>query len=308
MNALKEYGPDVIESLDLDDLVDYYHSSSLFITNRLTLKNEQDDGMYLGMEIEVKTTDSEYGGDRAETAKQMLSRLSRQKWAASEDAVPGIEVKTAPATLNYIHNTTYINDFYNTVKKYVDNEQGDEQSKCGIHVHIDKKTIKAMDAYKMAKLVYENTEFTKTIAGRDFLNNQYCGRVPMYGRHSSIEVKTTHKASIEDINKSLELFKKSGYPDDIPWNAPDSERVFVNKFTAINLTHGETIEFRIFKSDITPQFIKSAFEYAHSVASFAKEASVSDVSVDNYIAYIKRNYRKYPNLNKRIKAEWLAKK
>jgi len=179
-----------------------------------------------------------------------------------DSSIPhGFEICSSPASLEY-HRTKWDGFFKDLSPKL----KAFKPQGCGMHVHVSRAPLTTLQVGKMLVFVYspENYTFIKRIAQRD----------------SSYQNNFKEKRELADAQP---------------------KKVNKDKHTAINLLHNNTIEIRIFKSNLRKDMFMKNLEFCHALAKFtwAGQVSVDDCKHWRYFAkFVKNNKDTYPNLYK----------
>jgi len=221
----------------------------------------KDDGeaspVYLGIELEYENCTSK--------AKDVYIALHNHVIVKRDGSLSsGFEIVTAPATI-----ASHKREF----KGFYDKVTGLEAlSNCGMHVHVDKRSMGEMQIGKMLAFIYkkENIPSIEALAGRSFSSNRFC------------------KASSE---RTL--------TDGLYGNLDGVSRDSAGKYEALNTSPKNTIEVRIFAppTDETTLFMR--LEFVQALVDWTKPAicSVKDaVSWEKFRAFVWGNKKMYPNL------------
>ena len=135
---------------------------------------------------------------------------------------------------------------------------------CGMHVHLSKKFFDRPTLYKFIKFIYDYDRFIIKIAERSPVRGQ-CDKLP----HKEYIVRFA-------MNKK---------------NEQD-----VDKHTQVNLKHKETVEIRIFAQATSSSVFKKNIQFCVSLAYFCKDTAFKRVNLNNFVSYVFKNTRMYPEL------------
>jgi hypothetical protein len=130
-----------------------------------------------------------------------------------------------------------------------------------------------------------------------------------YGMHLSINTSRISKLGCAKICwfvNSIKRFAKKISPRVNPFSdyyyswskgldSIDAED-YMDKYTATSIRNKNRIEFRFFQSTTNFATIKKACEFADSCRRFAPRTSIKNLTFENYVAFLKRNFDKYPNI------------
>lgn len=218
--------------------------------------------LVLGVELETDTR-----GDS--TAGRIADRLVKESDYAefgickSDGSVNGAELVTLPADLDSHRNNYNWENWCEVLRPVARGHHGNEN---GIHVHVNRAGITALDTAKLLTFIHSpaSYEFTTAIAQRRWYQNTYC---------------RADQVSFSDVGKSHK--SKSG----------------IGKYTPINNTR-DTLEFRIFKANLTPERIYKNLEFVESLIVFCKLTSIRNLTVTDYRDFLAMpdNAARYRNL------------
>lgn len=178
----------------------------------------------------------------------------------------GFEIVTAPATIG-VHKKAFAG-FYSKFK-------GSSLSNCGMHVHVDKRKLNQMQLGKILAFVYskENIPHLEKLAGRSFSTNRYC--------LADKEKKVTTGITGQN-NFTNPIYRNSD-----------------GKYSAVNTSPQDTIEFRIFAPPTDETTLFSRLEFVQALMDWTKPAvcSVKDaVSWEKFLDFVGFYKKSYPNL------------
>jgi len=76
------------------------------------------------------------------------------------------------------------------------------------------------------------------------------------------------------------------------------------RYEALNLCNRSTIEFRIFKGNTKVERILKCLEFVVATVAWSRDRSYRELGYKNFMAYVARNGKQYPNLKKFIAEGW----
>lgn len=172
----------------------------------------------------------------------------------------GVELNTVPMTLNYIQKNDYFLKFFEQTKKMLTSYDREET---GIHIHISRNNLSRVDIMKIQQFINDqvNLKFIVKMSGRN--PNRYC-----------------------QVNDRLKLnqFKNNLFRSD-------------EKFLAVNVSHKNSIELRIFKGTINPITIHRQIEFCAGLVQFVKSTAYNQLSYQDFIKFIQSYKNLFPLLN-----------
>ena len=211
---------------------------------------------FLGVELELENYD--------EGSYEALDKLNTHAIFKRDGSLSrGVEICTAPATLG-VHKEAFV-EFFKA------NTQLAAHSTCGMHVHVDKRSLTKLHVANIHMFMNndDNESKIQTIAGRE--PNSYCG-----------------KAKLE-------------YYDFTSKTIPSS-----NRYQRINHSNSNTIEFRLFASTTKYDEFCTRLEFTQAVVDYTRPAAVN-ISIknlykwDNFEQYVQNHRGLYPMLAKQLK-------
>ena len=220
----------------------YYIHSYNYVPEFSFNKIANEEELYLGCEIEI-----DKGGKSEEKAKFALDIINEKSEIAyckyDGSLEDGFEIVTHPCTYEYHKSLNYMKLFDMLISK---GYRAHDTTTCGLHIHINRNYF---GEYKLdqdlciSKMLYLFEKFwdkITLIARRN--NNKYAQRFRLY-----------------DDETPLDIYAKSK-------NA--------NKYGAINLSHKNSIEIRIFKGTLNKDTYFSTLEFVKVMANLAKETDI----------------------------------
>ena len=76
------------------------------------------------------------------------------------------------------------------------------------------------------------------------------------------------------------------------------------RYEALNLCNRSTIEFRIFKGNTKVERIMKCLEFVVATVAWSRDRSYRELGYKNFMGYVSRNGKQYPNLKKFIAEGW----
>lgn len=218
---------------------------------------------YFGIELEVELADQDKK-TRGFKAKECVDLLGNDFCIVKDDGSLqcGFEIVTQPASID--SQKEHWNHFFaNQPVNLVSFNSVD--ARCGLHIHCAKKPLSLLTIAKIVVFVNEenNGGFIELIAGR----------------------KPNHYFQIS--KKKYGIAKHAG-------NLQRNQR-----YEAVNLVNGDTIEFRIFKGTLKKESFYKALEFCDALIHFCATSNygISHCrKVDNFIDYVGLRSKDYPNL------------
>ena len=223
----------------------------------LMFKGKPEDGLYLGVELEVEVRD----GLSPLRKGLKIRNIDKEFMVLKADGTlkNGFEVVTAPASLD-IHKDMWPKILSVGIKRNVTSWKTET---CGLHVHVSRKPITPLTLGKI--LVFVNSHKTRqeivALAGRE--NHFHPGRNKCYA------------------------FMQEKKVTELP---PD-------RYQAVNTTNANTIEFRIFKGTLDVKHVLANVEFVDAVVRWCMNTSIREVeSWKSFWSYVMSYKKRYAEL------------
>jgi hypothetical protein len=223
---------------------------------------------HCGGDGEARDEDGDTTGERCECAERSgnISDAVRKvqeaaaRWCiVKEDGSlnNGMEIVSVPASLRWHREN--VAPFLERAKDWL---SGWPHNDCGIHVHVGKKQLSELQLSRLVRFMHadENQAFITQVAGRD--PNTYCNRG---GR------------------KTVGAFKAESR---------------IGRYQAINFAtrNEKTIEFRIFRSNVSPAGFMKNLEFTHALCQWARFTSDRALGSAAFVQWVARERSQYPCL------------
>ena len=215
--------------------------------------------LFYGIEVEVELRNE---GSMKEVLDKMKPTFNEDHILFKRDGslTYGFEIVSTNASFNY-HKNIFWKSFF--TKKYNDDVRGYKAKTCGMHIHFSRSYFTDLEQKKLNTFYHSkgNRDFIQLIAGRS--NNDYA----RYIDHI-------------DMTDTITPPNRSDY-----------------KYRCINFCNEETIEIRIFQSNLKENSFFRNLEFVDSVNNFIKFTSITKLSFNDYINYLLSDTKKsYFNL------------
>ena len=247
------------ENEDYED--DYIHAWEYDVMQdlRLTaLPNERVElnTPYYGVELEVERR-KDCPNDIAERVHNLMHRHLPFALLKGDGSLSnGFEIVTAPSTLNA--HKKYWQPFFDSGDEAINNLKSWNTDTTGIHVHISKSALSQSNIGKILVFINDekNEEFINHIAGRN--SNQWA--------------------------------KKS------PKKISDGMRTDTDKYEAVNTSHRNSIELRIFRGNLSRIGFFRVLEFVDCLVNFVKNTTPRKLYYTDFIKWceLPQNRSSYP--------------
>jgi len=218
------------------------------------------DNLYLGLEIECNKTSRCPSKIHQLLEEDILSGRGVVKSDGSLGS-RGIEINLVPMTLDFVKYTDFFFNFENRTKEYLSSYN---DIKTGIHIHIPKKLFTKFQISLLLQFINKrgNYDYICKVGGRDLNNsdNSYARTRP-----------------------SINYFKGRS----------------TDRYSALNNCNSETLEFRLFKGNLSSKTIYRYVEFVHSLATFVLSREIKpDTNYKDFVKWLFENKANYPILYK----------
>ena len=212
--------------------------------------NGEERPLYFGLEIELsgKTTCED-----EEDTKKLLEKLPENEFYAIHDgSISGVEIVSHPMSYKHIQTIDW-DSFFQLTKEL---EYNNEDHCAGLHIHISKDWFEGHQSETLTKIVYlvykYKCRITEEIADRE--PNDYCEY-----DHSVIE-------AVND-NDIFETYKQFS----LKYDEEDG------KYSAINIMHKDTYEFRVFDGVTNVSDLFKRVEFVYKLALVVRENDIYSI-------------------------------
>jgi len=221
-----------------------------------TFTKKTPDTLFMGIELET-----EFGPDCS--VSSVLDKLSGSSYYYLKhdgSLEYGVEIVSHPATFEWL-----VSEFDKNWKPVLNLRTKGLKSytpgTCGIHIHMSKSAFSPYHLYKFQKFFFTNKKFIQMIAQRDVQRWASLG---------------------EDAEKYL-VAKAAG-------------KTTSDKYTAVNISGGPTVEIRIFRGSLKERSFKKNYEFCHALYKYTKQESAMMLTGERFLAFVRENKKTYPNL------------
>jgi hypothetical protein len=197
--------------------------------------------------------------------RQELSDITDKFVYFKYDGSCAMEVNSHPFNWNwYIKNDDIIKKITDLIIK-----DGTKASRdCGFHIHFDMKYFTIPHINRLLYFINKYHRFMKKVSQRkEFYYTQF------------------HFINPDEKKDNLSLY-----------NCFREE-----KYSAINLVHENTIEFRIFQGTVNYRLIKGYLEFCMALILYTKDNKINELSLGKFRSFIRNNKRLFSNASKMIK-------
>lgn len=229
----------------------------------LTRIEEPGNRLFYGIEVEICSYWSRHSADTCANYARDIMTGKGLRDIEHDGSIhgDGLELITEPCTLQAACYGLPWDELCATLDA-LGCRANDGETNCGIHVHVSRAGLgMSPDAIDMvcAKLLVLMDRFTEQLvkfARRDWTTEYYCRK---YDSFTATGENSTKKM----LKKFKETAKREG---------ENGER-----YRCLNLTNRGTIEFRIFKSTLSPLSIRAIFQLCDAMVQFCKSHTTPEI-------------------------------
>ena len=225
---------------------------------------------FFGLEIEVC-------GDR-NYAKEYQEIIGEAAYLKKDGSVPGFEIVTHPMTRSFFNE-----EFRNRLRIAMDflkKKQFSAHNRAGIHIHVSTKAISSEMLKRIVDLLYqvkpENQDIWRQITQRKQFE---------LDRWASMKLSSLVAPTKKEVIKTIDYFDK---------NSLGKPVIGDTRYTALNTRNKNTVEFRMFNSNLRIERIAKNLQVVYSVLDFSKGRT--SVCLRNYLDFVFRHRKDYPDL------------
>lgn len=225
---------------------------------------------YFGFEIEVCGSQT--------YAKDFKTIIGDDIYLKQDGSVDGFEIVTHPMTRDYFYE-----EFIAKLKagmKFLISKRFSAHNKAGIHIHVSSEAINAHMLKRMIDVVYQsnyqNREIWRKISQRTIDNLEGWASV--------------NPGSLRDTKAKLK--RTVDFHENNGWNFKPT--LGKKRYTAINTENSQTVEFRIFNSNLRIDRIVKNAQVIFSLIDFSKIKTTP--TLGNYLRFVFAHKDKYREL------------
>lgn len=228
-----------------------------YYTENNVLKSDRDsDEPFLGIEIELETTDHEFCGI-ADTIKQYHRDMDHDTlyglmwWTEDGSLDSGVEIKHQPSTLGFFikHKIEFI-DLFSRLTNYTSAE-----NTCGIHIHLSRQQCTNEQIRTMLQLFFNNEDYVYSISDR--------------------QSRSQMNYFAQNTPDKLHDFNSDGR---------------TSKYSAIHAMQ-KTVEIRIFGSTLDVDMLYAHLEFVHALWAYTRDHDSTDIN--DFHDWIQGQYKTY---------------
>lgn len=218
----------------------YYKPDPIFYGSELK------DSIYLGVELEID--DGYENESNAEEILNTANAVSEHIYIKHDGSLDsGFEIVSHPMSLAYQREQM---PWREVLKKCINLGYSSHQSEtCGLHIHVNREA-------------FGNTDYEQenAIARLIYFYEKFWTEILRFSRRTEEQVNrwaSRYGCAISTCKNSLDTAKKKG----------------LRRYTAVNLTNKNTIEFRIFRGSLRYETFIATIEFTYYLCGLAKKLS-----------------------------------
>lgn len=246
------------------------------------------DLLNMGVEHEMEFPSSRAVSDALTVVGRYNAELGRPFYCKSDGSISnGFEMVSHPFTPDWFEQF-YPFDMLDELKELgasPKNSYG--QDSAGIHVHISRDSFTTLHMYKFLHFHYMIAgDLCKLVAGRESHWARFDAEV---GVGSSLKRKPNGDYERSYAKSMREVASKKKKNSD--------------RYVAVNMRNDATVELRYFRSTAKKERLKAYIQFVVAVWHYTKEAAMTRkskskrvMSQDDFIAYVRENEERFPDL------------
>ena len=236
---------------------------------QMPYEKNRKDNIYLGVELECNKTARCPQNIYKSLEENILAGTSIVKHDGSLGS-RGLEINIVPMTLDYAKSTDYYFNLENKTKDYL--KSYSDQS-TGLHVHVGRSLFTKYQIGLIGQFINKPSNYNFIV--------DICGR----------ELNGTD-------NSYAETFSQRNTDKKLCYHFAKHD---VGKYTAFNTVNDETLEFRIFKGNMSAKTIYRYLEFVHCLVVAVKSYSLNhNTSLSQFKEFVNENKGQYPILHEFI--------
>lgn len=231
------------------------------------VKGQEPTNTFYGIELEVENVAREHENRRV--AYSLCKRLKHKVTCSRDGSIEnGFEIVSQPCSWEYLkHNEEAIKSALAWLVGL--GFRGDNVKTCGLHVHISRQAFGET-----------REEQDKKINMLILFFETYRKEIVAFSRRNSEQVRRWARFFGDNDEDGIDLKKARSL------KYIDAKKSDVDRYQAVNLHKGATVELRIFKSTLNPNTFMATLEFVNSLVNVIKEAnSIADISWSKVINY-----------------------
>ena len=234
--------------------------------------------LWLGFELEVVSRVEPSPAPRRpydQRVTEMCVALGHRGILKQDGSIPGegFEIVSLPGTIQY-HQTQWGDEFFQPL---LENCRGWGVTGVGMHVHLARAALTHLQIGRLTFFVNDETNrpFIEKIAGR-----------------SATRYSTIQKKKITSVRRS-DYDTRGGRG--LSYGMHDSDE---GRYQAVNLIKKDTVEIRIFQSNVSQIGFLKNIEFCDGAANFCRTASNTQLDKAHFLAWMDAHRGTYPNFTK----------
>ena len=238
------------------------------------------DRLFYGIELEVESSERR---SRTEIAGD-ISGGERFLFCKSDGSLDnGFEIVSHPMSFEAFQTF----DWNDSALIHRGDIRGFHPNSTGMHVHMSKNAFTDNHLLKFMAMVYEYKTFTHLIAQRPLVN--------AYNRWAKFKAGTMEIVKHRMVGHIEH--KKSTIRNGIKSNVGVCSLNWGEKYSPVNISNSQTIEVRVFKSNLEEVSFRKNVEYCDALYHFTRQTPHHGLKLPAFVDYIRNEQKTYKNLN-----------
>ena len=224
--------------------------------------------LFLGVELEITPEDQGVLKQHSEA----LSLLPDFVYAKRDSSIPvGFEMVTHPFAQSWAHD--HLHDWLSIFPQlYSLGYRSGDTSLCGTHIHMSKVAFTHAQLYKFMYFVYRHPSLMLLLSQRD----SQC---------------LSQYASVIDTGNTYRR------------RARVKEQGNRGRHDAVNISHKNTVELRIFNGTLNPLAFMKNIDTALCIYNYANDTALHALNLNSFLDYVRGNKHIYPYLHLFVDAD-----
>lgn len=247
-----------------ENILDHdYRPQPIFYQSEKDTKNP----LFFGIELEVESNGGEFDC--------IVKHQPDWTYAKEDSSINnGFEIVTMP--FSWLWYNEHLNEFSVMLGRLRSKKFSSyETNTCGIHIHLSKSAFSTLHFFRFLTFFYLNEE------------------------NKSFILKISQRLNENNIRQWASLWDTQ--TKDLVYKVKDGNSF--GRYTAVNTQNKNTYEVRIFKGTLNLKSFRKNVEFCQAVYKWTLELgevslleSLKSLTVENFVAYVKRERKEYPNL------------
>lgn len=219
--------------------------------------NDNDNSLLIGAEIEIDNGDC-----NDKTMKEISAIMGKSVYYMGDGSLrTGFEIATHPFSFDFWHDKVdYIDKMFSVAKR--NGYRAHDTNTCGLHLHVNR-----------AQLPTDNLSEDEVINNILLIMETFYEELINFARRHSTNYAPFLQDRARTDNVTLKYVKRL-------------KGTFCGeKYQALNLCHGKTIEFRLFKGTLKIETFMATVELVNNIVQIARDGNIDGLTWNDIINY-----------------------